>query len=215
MIKKIICLFIVLVSILLLSVSAVENYQPLGNLSYWYSDADRIYRWDDARIVVCAEKLNGNAQFYFYNAVDHACSQWTSALGITIYADEEIASAPIMIYGGTAAEISELNIFNDITTQNGATRRSTADGTDLFGIEGIWTRPDNTEIEGYLSYGANIYIVDKSRTSNEYMKTATHELGHALGWSGHSSNPNDVMYRSGSSITQLTQRDINHLAQVY
>lgn len=60
-----------------------------------------------------------------------------------------------------------------------------------------------------------IYIKDNSRTLNEYKKTATHELGHSLGWKGHSSNSNDIMYGTASSVTNLTSRDSNHLSQVY
>jgi predicted Zn-dependent protease len=64
--------------------------------------------------------------------------------------------------------------------------------------------------------GSKACVVQISgRTTNQYKKTMTHEIGHLLGWSGHSSNSNDIMYSSGSSITTLTLRDKNHLSQIY
>ncbi|WP_139902880.1 matrixin family metalloprotease [Clostridium thermarum] len=61
----------------------------------------------------------------------------------------------------------------------------------------------------------NVAIVEQSRTLNGYKKTATHELGHALGWRGHSSSTTDIMYESASTITELTTRDKEHLMQIY
>ena len=46
---------------------------------------------------------------------------------------------------------------------------------------------------------------------------ATHELGHALGYWGHSPNPNDVMRpRVGNSLgANLRPAEIEHILQVY
>ena len=40
-------------------------------------------------------------------------------------------------------------------------------------------------------------------------------LGHALGWHGHSNVSSDIMSEYGSSNILLTDRDKNHLSQVY
>lgn len=51
--------------------------------------------------------------------------------------------------------------------------------------------------------------------SNHYRSAFTHELGHGLGWLGHSSDSNDVMYHDNRAVTTLTNRDKNHLVQNY
>jgi len=63
-------------------------------------------------------------------------------------------------------------------------------------------------------------------TNTEIYNTALHEIGHALGISGHSDNPSDVMYagnhkvsgdflRSSEDIFYLSKRDLNTLALLY
>lgn len=80
--------------------------------------------------------------------------------------------------------------------------------------EGTWTY-GNTSKTGVLISAVEGCIVDKNHSSNEYKETCTHEMGHALGWSGHSGNSSDIMYAYGSSITTLTTNEKNHLSQVY
>ena len=57
--------------------------------------------------------------------------------------------------------------------------------------------------------------MDNNRTPDEYKKTCTHELGHALGWHGHAANFLDVMCQGNSTITVLSEHDKRHLSQVY
>ena len=66
----------------------------------------------------------------------------------------------------------------------------------------------------------------ESFSDAEIYNTALHEIGHALGISGHSDNPNDVMYAShhkvsavfepySKDIFYLSRRDLNTLALLY
>lgn len=44
-----------------------------------------------------------------------------------------------------------------------------------------------------MAYARGYIINDSNNTLNIYMNAATHELGHALGWMGHSTDKNDVI----------------------
>lgn len=179
----------------------------LGTLSCWYSDYDYIARWNKSSITVYTNKLNSNGSFYFSMGMYLGCGKWEDALGITISSSSYDTSAPIKYYGGTKNEVSAYGDFTIDSSTNGVTQRAQY-------VEGTW-KYGNTSKTGYLVSSAVGCIIDKNHTTDEYEKTCTHELGHALGWAGHSSNTSDIMYKKGSSVTSLTTRDIEHLSQVY
>lgn len=181
----------------------------LGTLSCWYSDSDYIARWDKSSITVYSNKLNSNGSFYFSMGMYLACGKWDDVLGITISSSSYDTSAPIKFYGGTQNEVSAYADFTISSSINGITKLN----YNPY-IEGIW-KYGNTSKTGLLISSAVGYIIDKDHTTDEYENTCIHELGHALGWLGHSSNSSDIMYSYGSSVTTLTTRDSEHLSQVY
>lgn len=204
-----ITLTIVLMVTMCVSVVASSN---LGTLSCWYSGDSKIGRWSQTNITVYVVRINpetNTAYFPVVNAFAEASSKWSNALDISIVSgkSEAYSSAPIVFYGGTIEEINTKATFNLTSTTNGVTRRASS-------LEGYWTYGSASK-EGRLIVSAEGCIVDKGKTLAQYIKTCTHELGHALGWSGHSSNSSDVMYGYSSNITELTSRDINHLVQIY
>lgn len=179
----------------------------LGTLSCWNSDSDYIARWNKSSITVYTKKLNSNGSFYFSMGMYLACGKWDDVLGITISSSSYATSAPIKFYGGTKNEVSAYGDFTIDSSTNGVTLRTQS-------VEGTW-KYGNTSKTGYLISSAVGCIIDKNHTTDEYENTCTHELGHALGWAGHSSNSSDIMYSYGSSVTSLTTRDIEHLSPVY
>lgn len=116
---------------------------------------------------------------------------------------------PIRYYGGTVAELTAL----------GWTVSSyTAGTTELTSIsmEGYWyLLTDGSSKAGYLYSLIRGYIVDKNKPLAGATNVTLHELGHALGWRGHSAVSSDIMYSLSSSISLLTNRDKDHLSQVY
>ena len=62
---------------------------------------------------------------------------------------------------------------------------------------------------------AKACIIDKGLGLNATKCVGMHELGHALGWKDHSSYYFDVMYHSTNNLIALTNRDKNHLVQLY
>ena len=83
-----------------------------------------------------------------------------------------------------------------------------------------------TSMRGYAKeptriYDAKIYLTyfdptGKRLSDNEIYGTLCHEIGHALGISGHSKNKSDVMYPSTDMYnTRPTRRDIRTIERIY
>lgn len=70
-------------------------------------------------------------------------------------------------------------------------------------------------VNNYRITSARIFTPKKTLfTAKQYRTMFTHELGHALGYLGHSTSRSDLMHSSGSTDT-LTTRDKRHLGQNY
>jgi len=145
----------------------------------------------------------------FSSYVSHAQSQWNSA-GVSSTGANELSGSQIRIYGGTYDTLKAAQPKLDKTDAGLAVF------TGGQTLEGEWKYGTSYK-DGYkIKAPVNVYIVQQSgKTTNGYKKTTTHELGHALGWRGHSSNAKDIMYGVSSEVTSLTTRDKNHLKQVY
>ncbi|MCL1807845.1 MAG: matrixin family metalloprotease [Oscillospiraceae bacterium] len=185
----------------------------LGSLSYWDSDGEAIGRWSKSGSFylipdVRAIKLNSTSSVYVH--FSHAVDQWKTALGYPIFVsnDPVTSSSGMGFWGGTISEINALGVFSPVPSGiNGSC-------TTNFSIEGTWKHGTMNK-DGRLLSKARGYVVESNRTANEYKNTSTHELGHALGWSGHSSGASTIMYAYGSSVISLTNTDTRHLKQVY
>jgi predicted Zn-dependent protease len=193
------------------SLSVAAYASNLGTLSCWYAtytktETSCIGRWAANTLTVRTIKLNSDTSFRFLPGVNHAASEWKDVLGITINTSSTASTGNIEYYGGTRSEITAYTGYTLPTDSAGQTRYY------YKGEEGTWTYGSSSKT-GYLFSFIYCYMVDAS-DDYEY-NVATHELGHALGWMGHTPNSSAVMYHTESSVITLTNIDKNHLSQVY
>lgn len=153
--------------------------------------------------------MNTYTSFYFAGAYSEALYQWSAAGISTTPFDTVSGSFPdIYCLGGTKSALENALALEIPAGVNGIT----------------WLDYSQTGSLDYNGYEKNlckvnpqviVAISDKGLNSNQTKNTFVHELGHALGWAGHSTDSTDVMYPYGSSIYNLTAHDRNHLVQIY
>ena len=189
--------------------SSTSSSVNLGTLSYWESDSSSIGRWSSTPKVY-RFPLNSSFSSTFISCVSAAKTQWNTNAGIGLTITDSSSQANIHCYGGTAEEIAE---------QTGKTAASLSghSGMTYYNsktLEGTYTYGSSTK-KGYIFSDVLVVVLDLDRDAAYTKKTTIHEIGHALGWMGHSSNSSNVMYQGSTTETTLTTADKRHLQQVY
>jgi predicted Zn-dependent protease len=178
----------------------------LGYLNYWDTDGSVIGRWGSTTPSIYNYPVDGSMQGTLPSYVTHARSEWNNA-GIPNNSTSTESNAHIKVYGGTYTNLKaiEPSLSSSDTGLCVSTRTN----------EGEWLAL-GTYKTGYKQTAAKVYIVYiTGKTANGYKKTTTHEIGHSLGWSGHTNNSADIMYHTASEVTSLSAVDKRHLKQVY
>ena len=190
--------------------------------TYWYTNTSVIGYWYFTPCVYYT-KLDGSDNFK--TGMQNAVSQWSSALGITIRSshqnvNQNINSSedfiettfPLHFYGGTPDELEDLGIFTDSKIWDNTTLGETY-------YKSYNSYPDVIYANGsYRTYWRLLNVrgyVKNTNSQTTHYNVCAHELGHALGWHGHSSNASDLMYTYSNSKTGPQTRDILHLKQIY
>ena len=199
-----------LIICLIVSSSFTVHADSLGTLYYWYSGDYSIGHFYPLTIYVEEYNLSNSSwtEFPFYTILAHAYYEWNNVLPISFTTTFQYAPR-MEVYGGTKEQLNAAGIPIYSTGQNGYT--VPVDAT----YDGAWELTDSTLVCCYTHQHTVTAIVEKDHSIDAYKKTATHEIGHALGWYGHSSCSDDVMYGYTSSVTHLTMRDYLQLDQVY
>lgn len=172
-----------------------SNY--IGNVMY----DDVLYRWNTKEPITYYIATN-NAPKEYSDAIRKGFSNWSAATNSEIMFKE--------ISNNDNANIS-------IYLLDGALRNSN-DIKSVGSVHPIIKDDVLEKVEINVKTGnnsTNYYDI------NKFKVLAQHEIGHALGIWGHSSNPNDLMYHTNDYIDEInpnqgiTQRDLNTLTLLY
>jgi len=193
--------------------------------------------WDGA-INIRTEAIPAQqaAGFDFYTRMATARTAWRNALGtssqISFVNTNNVANANIRAYGGCREAIRdhlgrEVDFCPDderygvaITAPVGGMNYGTIRAGGITRNVFRWragTGGDVSILAVFSNSGSN--LTRDQRNINAATMTAIHELGHALGYLGHSPNSNDVMVGSlqwgQSPNVNLRPAEVEHLRQIY
>lgn len=161
----------------------------------------KIMRWGKLPITYSFIK-NDNVPSYFVREIENAFTEWERATEQQIYFIEDNKNANILINFEEDAQIKENSSKYIVayTTPNIETN-------ELKNIEIIFYLKD---FEG------------KYFTKTQVYNTALHEIVHALGFMGHSSDNENIMYLTKDSVSEknnvretITEADINTVKLLY
>lgn len=193
------------------AVSAVN----LGGLNYWHSTDNNIgHMTVTPKIYV--KNLSSNSSFNLNSYVGFGIYQWNSHAGTMCNLTGTESNHNIIVYGGPRKAIIAASEY--FTEDN---LKESYGGLTLmsYSSEGNYTYNGSTKY-GQKMENSKIAILESSGASmsnSHYCKIAAHELGHALGYFGHSPNSGEIMSSVIDFNTKenLTSDEINHLKQVY
>lgn len=153
----------------------------------------------------------------FAQSCAHAVNEWTDN-GVNVNMTTVQTDSTIKIYGGSYAKMRAIDPDLGINDGGRGIATSFYEAVDEYRINGSSLNRKT----GHEVYNARITVVYKEHVAQSanylatYKNVVTHEMGHTLGWYGHSSNSTDLMYEhSNYTNTTVKERDKMHVKQVY
>ncbi|MBQ6933885.1 MAG: matrixin family metalloprotease [Clostridia bacterium] len=223
--KKTLCIFLAL-STMFLSVYATNSIPEADRLSCWNATVDstdssgnqRIYRMTVQPKIAFGGVMSmgtfsaSNIEAY----TTYAAQEWTT-VGMPVN-EVNIGSANIIVYAGKRQAM--LLIDNTITATTYLLPGHTYFHNGTGQPEKNWYY--NSDVKcGYISNFNKVVLIWDDIIGNKldisegtYKNVLLHEVGHALGWYGHSSNTTDIMHKAAKDSFLLTSRDVNHVKQI-
>lgn len=211
-------------NILTKEINNEEYEERIGDsiLPYWYSGSLQVNFWSNMPSKVYVYSFSGMPDV-FRTAMRDSVSAWSSALGYNITYEyspnDSLPTSGIKFFGGDSEQLDTLGVFEHDDLLYGNMCGQVISVRNLYTTQFVTPTGDNVSVyKNSIAYGAilNLSSESVSPTFNNYLNICLHEMGHALGWYGHSSSSSDVMYKAiRSNNTSLTNRDINHIRQIY
>ncbi|MCL1914725.1 MAG: matrixin family metalloprotease [Eubacteriaceae bacterium] len=153
------------------------------------------------------------------NSIGAAAGQWSSILPININHNQ--GNSKFYIFGMKRERLQSLypkSVKKDTIGLADVPFRSTHEQVLVYS-------KSPTKYVYKLDAGGVVYLTSGLPQSpyyqylgDSYISLALHEMGHMLGWAGHSPNSRDVMFETmdwRGPINTLTDRDRTHLQQIY
>ena len=200
-----------------------EDYfgvEPL-NAGWWNDYGTTVGVWRGPGAINVHTHILGSPPGYFpfHYWMMRGQTAWGNAIGVSINSVTTNTNAHIRAWGGTRPAI---NLFRGVPLHVGEYGRAVVSlGATLHGLAYLpGSGVPRVRVAEIISH-ARIYVVAGELSSAQTRVVTVHELGHALGYVGHSRNRGDVMFHmsenEGGVHTNfnLSSRDQNHLRQIY
>lgn len=214
-IKK--CLSLLLVAVTFMGIFAHNSNALPQYLEYWYAkvydeehntfiDNANVIRYFSSSPTMYKENLSGFSNTSFNSYFTHGRNQWFNAGLISSYAYTE-ENANFKVYGGNNVDVKVKVPSLSAAIPARTVLTSTSVGTISCAVSTTKEVEKISEVKIGINYS--------TYSDNVYKNIFTHEMGHGFGWDNHSNNDADVMWPQTSYNTVLTNRDINHIKQMY
>ncbi len=135
-----------------------------------------------------------------------AQQEWSNALSVPITGVTQAVDAHIRSWGGPRAEI-------DAFRGEPSTWAGLAEPPVTTWVQSIIVNDVTNHVLSHSGQG-RMFTIERAN-ADEVRMIATHELGHSLGYWGHSTDNQEIMWPFVSTNVTLRANEIRHLRQIY